>query len=345
MTRRMITAAGLVCCLAAAGSQSLQSQLPVWKPVHTGETARLRGISAVSSQVVWASGSAGTVVRTEDGGATWVRSAIPGAESLDFRDIDAIDAATAYVLSIGDGEASRIYKTTDRGRTWREQFRNSDPRAFFDAMAFRDARHGVAYSDSVDGQLVILRTEDGERWTRVTTGLPPALPGEGAFAASGSNVALSGDRIWIGSSKSRVIRSLDNGRTWSAALTPLPTSDSAGIFSVAFATRDRGIVVGGDYKAEAAAVDNAALTSDGGATWTLARGLGGFRSAVGYLAPGETGKEVVVAVGPAGSDYSRDGGRTWSAIGGAGFHTLSVVRGSRVVWAAGEKGAVARAEF
>ena len=142
-----------------------------------------------------------------------------------------------------------------------------------------------------------------------------------------------------------MVRSTDNVRGWSAAATPLPTSDSAGIFSIAFATRDRGIVVGGDYKAEAAAVDNAALTDDGGATWTLTRGLGGFRSAVGYIAPGQAGKEVVVAVGPAGSDFSRDGGRTWSALAGGGFHTLSVARGTRTVWAAGEKGAVARVAF
>ena len=343
MRRRFVTIAGLLLCVA--GSGSLLSQSPAWQPVQTGVTARLRGISAVSARVVWASGSGGTVIRTDDGGATWTRSTIPGAESLDFRDIDAIDERTAYILSIGDGDASRIYKTTDAGRTWREQFRNTDKRAFFDAMAFRDARHGFAFSDSVDGQLVLVRTDDGEHWNRIVGGQPPALPNEGAFAASGSNIAVAGDRIWIGTSKSRVIRSTDNGRTWSAATTPLPTSDSAGIFSIAFATPERGIVAGGDYKAEAAAVDNVALTADGGLTWTLAKGVGGFRSAVGYVAAGQPGKEVVVAVGPSGSDYSRDGGRTWSAIEGPGFHALSAVRGSRVVWAAGEKGSVARAEF
>ena len=343
VTRRILALAALLLCVA--GPRTLGSQAPVWQPVSSGVIARLRGLSAVSARVVWASGTGGTVIRTEDGGATWVRSTVPAHESLDFRDIDAIDERTAYVLSIGDGDASRIYKTSDGGRSWREQFRNADKRAFFDAMAFRDARHGFAFSDSVDGQLVILRTDDGEHWNRLVGGLPPALQGEGAFAASGSNIALAGNRVWIGTSKSRVIRSTDNGRTWSASATPLPTSEAAGIFSIAFANAERGIVVGGDYKLEAAAVDNVALSSDGGVTWTLAKGLGGYRSAVGYVAPAQAGKEVIVAVGPSGSDYSRDGGRSWSAIGGPGFHTLSVVRGSRTVWAAGEKGAVARAEF
>lgn len=343
MSRRILVLAVLLFCVARP--HTLSSRATAWQPVTTGVTARLRGLSAVSPRVVWASGTGGTVIRSADAGATWVRSTIPGAESLDFRDIDAIDERTAYVLSIGEGDASRIYKTSDAGRTWREQFRNTDKRAFFDAMAFRDGRHGFAFSDSVEGQQVILRTDDGEHWNRIVGGLPPALPSEGAFAASGTNISIAGDRIWIGTSKSRVVRSADNGRTWSAASTPLPSSESAGIFSIAFATRDRGIVVGGDYKVESAAVDNVAVSSDAGATWTLAKGLGGFRSAVGFVSPGQAGKEVVVAVGPSGSDYSRDGGTTWSAVGGPGFHTLSVVRGSRVVWAAGEKGAVARAEF
>ena len=163
----------------------------------------------MSPRVVWASGTGGTVIRTEDGGATWVRSTIPDADKLDFRDIDAVDERTAYVLSIGDGDASRIYKTTDAGRTWTLQFRNADKQAFYDAMAFRDARHGFAFSDSVDGRLVIIRTDDGgAHWSRIGEGLPPALESEGAFAASGTNIAIAGDRIWIATSKSRVIRSV-----------------------------------------------------------------------------------------------------------------------------------------
>jgi photosystem II stability/assembly factor-like uncharacterized protein len=295
---------------------------------------------------VWASGSGGTVIRTEDDGATWVRSTIPGTDGLDFRDIDAVDERTAYVLSIGEGDASRIYKTTDAGRTWTLQFRNTDKQAFFDAMAFRDARHGFAFSDSVNGRLVIIRTEDGgEHWSQIDSGLPPALENEGAFAASGTTIAISGDRIWMATSRSRVLRSADNGRTWSAVSTPVPAGPSAGLFSIAFASPDRGIVVGGDYKAESTAVDNAAVTTDGGLTWTVIKGLGGFRSAVGYLSAAGGAKEGVIAVGPGGSDFSSDGGRTWTPLSGPGFHTLSVVRGTRTVWAAGEKGSVATAGF
>lgn len=344
MTRHLAAAAALL--ISLAGPEFLHSQSSPWTPLPTGVTARLRGLSAVSPRVAWASGSGGTVIRTEDGGAAWTRSTIPDSEALDFRDIDAVDDRTAYVLSIGDGDASRIYKTVDAGRTWTLQFRNTDKLAFYDAMAFRDARHGFAFSDSVGGRLVIIRTEDGgAHWNRIEQGLPPALENEGAFAASGTNIAISGDRIWIATSRSRVLMSADDGRTWNAVSTPVPNSPSSGLFSIAFASRDRGIVVGGDYKAEAAAADNAAVTSDGGRTWTVVKGLGGFRSAVGYVAASSGGKEGVVAVGPNGSDYSSDGGRTWSPLAGPGFHTLSVVRGTRTVWAAGEKGLIAKATF
>jgi photosystem II stability/assembly factor-like uncharacterized protein len=340
--------AGAAIVVAALGFQDVvRSQPAAWTSTPTGVTARLRGLSAASARVVWASGAGGTIIRSEDGGASWTHRTIQGAGSLDFRDIDAVSERTAYVLSIGEGEASRIYKTTDGGSSWVLQFKNGNPRAFYDAVAFRDARNGVAVGDAVDGKLAILRTSDGgAHWTPVTRGMPDALEGEGAFAASGSNIALRGGRIWIATSKSRVFRTLDDGRTWTAAATPVAAANaSAGVFSIAFDDPLHGIVVGGDYKAEGAAVDNAAVTSDGGATWTLVKGLGGYRSAVGYVAAMANAKGVVVAVGPSGSDYSGDGGHSWTPIPGPGFHTLAVARGTRTVWAAGENGAVARGEF
>lgn len=317
-------------------------QPPTWTLYDTGVTARLRGLSAVSVNVVWASGSYGTIIRTADGGRTWKRLPIPDTEKLDFRDIDAIDDRTAYVLSIGPADASRIYKTTDAGSTWTLLFRNEDPRAFYDAMAFRDERRGFAFSDSVNGQFVILRTDNGGRtWTRVpVTVLPPAMANEGAYAASGSNIAIAGNRVWIGTSASRVLHSPDGGRSWSVVQTPIPHSSSAGIFSLAFRDSNQGIVVGGDYKTESEALDNAAVTTDGGRTWTKAPGLKGFRSAVAYVPT----RRTWIAVGPSGAELSRDDGRSWSSVGGPGFDAVSVAQGS-VIWSAGQKGTVGRLDL
>ena len=311
-----------------------------WTVQQSGVTARLRGVSVASADVAWASGSGGTVLRTEDRGVTWTRLTVPDSEKLDFRDIDAVNERTAFVLSIGPGDASRIYKTSDAGATWTLQLRNSDPKAFFDAMAFRDDQSGFAFSDSVDDQFVILRTTDGgANWNRIPAdALPPALAGEGAYAASGTNVALVGNHVWIGTTASRVLHSVDGGKSWSVAQTPLPTSASAGIFSIAFRDASHGIVVGGDYRREPEPGDGA-ITSDGGRTWTGVKGLSGFRSAVAYV-PGAP--HTVIAIGPSGGDISTDGGKSWRVLPGPGFDTLSFAPRLPIVWAAGQKGAIAR---
>jgi photosystem II stability/assembly factor-like uncharacterized protein len=270
---------------------------------------------------------------------------VPDASSLDFRDVDAIDADTAYVLSIGPGRASRIYKTTDAGTSWLLQFTNDEPKAFLDAMAFWDGRRGLVMGDSIDGRFDILRTMDGGRtWVRIpTANLPPALPNEGAFAGSGTNVAvLPGGHAWIGTgagARCRVLRTSDYGATWTIAETPVAASPSAGIFSVAFRDPRHGMAVGGDYGKERDATNNAAFTADGGVTWIAVRGLGGFRSVVSDL-PGSTASWI--AVGPTGSDISTDDGRTWTAVEGDGYHAFSFARSGRAGWAVGEGGRIGK---
>ena len=319
---------------------------PHWAMQNSGVTARLRGVSAVSERIAWVSGSGSTVLRTIDGGVNWQKLTVT-AETLDFRDIDAIDAQTAYILSAGNGPATRIYKTTDAGKTWTMQFKSDDPKAFLDAMSFWDANHGVVFGDSVDGQLYIMTTADGGRvWSRVpAANLPPALQNEGAFAASGTNIALFGkSHAWIGTggaAKSRVLRSSDGGRSWQVADTPLASGQSAGIFSIAFRDAKHGVVAGGDYRKEQEAVDNLAMTSDGGITWTIVKGLSGFRSVVAYV----PGTKTLVALGPSGGDYSTDDGQTWTAITGPGFDTFSFVPRSSTGWGAGANGAIGRLEF
>jgi photosystem II stability/assembly factor-like uncharacterized protein len=319
---------------------------PHWTMQTSGVSVRLRGVSAINEQVAWASGAGATVLRTSDGGTTWQKLHVTD-EALDFRDVDAVNEQTAYILSIGNGPASRIYKTTDAGKTWQLQFKNEDPKAFLDAMTFWDANHGIVFGDSVDLQFYILTTADGgHTWSRVpTTNLLPAQGNEGAFAASGTNIAVVGKtHAWIGTgaaTKSRVLRTSDNGRTWQVADTPLASAGSAGIFSIAFRDEVHGVVAGGDYQKEQEAVDNLAVTNDGGVTWTLVKGLSGFRSVVAYV----PGTKMLVALGPSGGDYSADDGRTWTAITGPGFDTLSFAPGKPIGWAAGEEGKLACLSF
>jgi photosystem II stability/assembly factor-like uncharacterized protein len=331
---------------AFVAASALVFAAPSWTAQTSGVGVRLRGMSVVNERVAWASGANGTILVTTDGGQAWTKRTVPGGEALDFRDVDAVSDRVAYALSIGSGETSRIYKTEDAGATWRLQFTNRDPKGFLDAMAFWDAKRGVAFGDSIDGALFILTTTDGGgSWNRIDPkALPAAVPEEGAYAASGTNVAMFGTRhVWIGTSRSRVLRSSNAGRTWDVATAPVATGASAGIFSIAFRDERHGIVVGGDYRKEAEAGDNAAITSDGGRTWTALKGLSGFRSAVQYV-PG-TKVPSLVAVGPAGTDYSADDGKTWQLVEGPGFDTLGFARSSSVAWAAGAGGRIGRLEW
>jgi photosystem II stability/assembly factor-like uncharacterized protein len=329
--------------------------MPQWTLQTSGVTVRLRGVSATSDRVAWASGADSTVLRTADGGASWKKLKVT-TDTLDCRDIDAVDARTAYVLSIGNGPASRIYKTTDAGATWTLQFKNDDPKAFYDAMSFWDRNHGIVIGDSIAGQFCIMTTDNGgQTWVRVpASALPSALENEGAFAASGTNIAVFGKaHAWIGTGagvKARVLRTADCGRTWKIAETPLIAGASAGIFSIAFRDAKHGVVVGGDYRKENEAVDNLAVTSDGGVTWKLVKGLSGFRSVVAYVPGVKTGSETLVAVGPSGADYSADDGRTWTALDGPGFDTLSFAprrrpRDQPTAFATGAHGAIGELKF
>jgi photosystem II stability/assembly factor-like uncharacterized protein len=210
-------------------------------------------------------------------------------------------------------------------------------------MAFWDAESGIAVSDSVKGAFVIMTTIDGgATWKRVPANkLPAALPGEGAFAASGTNVAVWGrSNVWFATGaaeRARVLRSTDRGATWLVAETPIASGPSSGIYSIAFRDAMNGMVVGGDYSRETEAIDNAAVTTDGGRTWTLVKGLTGFRSVVAYV-PGQS--SAAFAVGPQGSDLSTDNGRTWNKIEGPGFDTFSFSRGVAVGWGAGARGSI-----
>jgi photosystem II stability/assembly factor-like uncharacterized protein len=321
--------------------------LAQWAPQASPTSAELRGLSVVSPRVVWASGTRGTVVHTADGGKHWMVDTVPGAGALDLRAIHAISARVAHAISIGD--SSRIYRTIDGGRSWSLRWSATRKGTFLDAIRFWDARHGIAMSDPVDGKFLLVTTDDGgDTWREMPSQqLPPALPNEGGFAASGSCLEVLGHSdVWFasgGASVARVYHSADRGRTWKVFDAPIRAgAASAGIFSVAFRDARHGVIAGGDYQAPTQRGRNLAVTSDGGATWTLADSAGspaGYRSAVSIV-PGTIGRQLV-AVGLTGTDVSLDAGATWSSADTTGYNSVAfVARGAG--WAVGPKGRIAR---
>ena len=239
---------------------SVQAQ---WDLQDSHTTANLRGIHNVGGGVAWASGTNGTVLRTEDSGYLWQSCAVPaGAEKLDFRGIAAFNENTAIAMSSGKGDLSRLYKTTDGCKTWKLVFTNPDKEGFWDAIQFRldpyaPSKHlGTILGDPVNGSFVEFYTQDdGDHWERQTggdAGMPSAKDGESLFAASNSSLIVDegGGQLFVtgGSpgSRSRVLSEFvkhDPRVSWKyvGGSIPLAMGETSGAFSVALASSDKSV--------------------------------------------------------------------------------------------------------
>jgi len=322
-------------CLALCGAigvvSAAQPQVKL-EPQDSGTTVRLRGISAVDANIAWASGREGTVLRTLDGGKHWTQVSVPDAKDLDFRDIEAFDAKTAVVLSIGPGAASRVYRTEDGGKHWTLALKNTDERAFFDCMAF-DGRKGWMWGDPVEGAFQVRTTTDGGRtWSLDKKPGSGMWKDEAAFAASGTCIASTkhGPVAVSGGGASR-LHDLASGII---VFVPMPSHvPGAGIFSVAPRGGDL-LLVGGDFEHESRG--SAALGRfDAMHRWSTDRlpDPRGYRSGAACF-----GDTLCLAVGPNGVDALR--GERWTAVTDTGYDAIDLARNAG--WMSGDKGRIAR---
>ncbi|MGH7648579.1 MAG: WD40/YVTN/BNR-like repeat-containing protein [Gemmatimonadaceae bacterium] len=347
----ILVLAGVVVVAASASAVPRRPHAPDIRLIaqQSGTSALLQDVSAVDSSTVWVGGNAATWAVTTDGGEQWRSAVMPRADSLEFRDVHAVDARTAYLLSSGLGDRSRIYKTADGGASWTLEFTAQNPKAFFDCFAFWDAEHGMAMSDAVDGHFLVITTKDGARWAPVpAASLPPAQPNEGGFAASGTcAMALPPSDGWIGTgnaARARLLRTGNRGATWDAVATPLAADTSEGITSLAVRDARRIVALGGHIARPAAHQDEVAITDDGGRSWTLGGHLPFPGPVYGAAYSRSTDDPWLVAVGPGGAAASNDDGRTWALIDSAAYWSVGF-GSARVGWAVGPHGRITRIEL
>lgn len=310
----------------------------------TGQAVEYRGLSAVDDNVAWGSGSGGRYARTIDGGRTWQLDSVAGAATLFFVDVHATSATTAWLLGTDfNGGYSAIYFTRDGGRNWNRQYEKRHAEVFLDGIAFWDEKTGIAFGDPVEGVFQIVRTEDGgATWREVpSSSLPAPLPGEAAFAASGTNVTvLAPGHAWFvtgGGPQARVFHSRDRGKSWSAYPTPLPGAATAGLFGIAMRDTLNGVAAGGDYQKRTEPQQNIIRTTDGGRSWQLVGSSApvGVRYGVAFAGGA---RPAVIATGPSGYGISLDEGRTWTARDTAGYNTVATTRTR--IWLAGTLGRI-----
>jgi len=314
-----------------------------WILLEGPNAGSVRGLSPLTEGIAWATGAGGTWMATLDGGQTWTQGIIDGLDTVDFRDIEAINAATA--IAISSGQPAVIYKTADAGTSWQRVYEGSQE-DFFNGMVFVDERLGFAYGDPVDGSWVILRTSDGgDSWEQLRN-TPLAVEGEAGFAASGSSMVMEEDEIWLasGGAQSKIYYTPNRGGRWEEVETPIQQgSASQGIFSLCIIDNRNLIAVGGDFEAPDDTSNNVILSHDDGMTWVTNQGTkpSGYRSGVTYFPR----FHWVIAVGPNGSDYSMDGGENWEKFSDEGFNAVKLSKSGGSVWAAGSGGRIARLDF
>ncbi|MDA0315025.1 MAG: YCF48-related protein [Bacteroidetes bacterium] len=311
------------------------SQSPEWNQFQTPGKASLRGLAPISDQVCWASGSGGIWLKTEDGGLSWQTGKVAGLDTVDFRSIHAVDANRAVVASAG--QPAVIYRTEDGGNNWGKVHQEGGE-AFFDAIHFVDPQRGYVLGDPIGGKWMILETTDGGKSWHSLPSLPEAVLGEAAFAASSSSLLADSEGLLFatGGSIARLHRYSFASQSWAARELKdmIQGESSQGVFAVTSIPSSGVLVlVGGDYLKPEVKDGNALLVVSG--IVTLARmSPGGYRSGVAYL----QNQELLVAVGPGGSDYSRDGGKNWQPFSQTGFHAVKAAPGGEVLWTSGSQG-------
>jgi photosystem II stability/assembly factor-like uncharacterized protein len=364
MLKRSLAVFLLAATATLGFAQEHRNHQPKLTPQNSGTTQLLIAVSPVNPRVVWASGTGGTFVVTTDGGKSWKAGVVPGAESLQFRDVQGVSEKVAYLMSIGTNTTDfRIYKTVDGGANWTIEFENQTQNAFYDCFAFWTPKRGIAHSDSVNGVFPDIRTTDGTTWQDISANMPPALSGEASFAASGTCITTQGGRnAWIatgGATTARILATRDGGDTWNAYDTPLVSSASAGAISVAFRNPRDGFVGGGDLS-----VNNQAATvisHDGGKTWKFTNKppVKGSVFCVSYVqghgdvkeGDGHGGRTVVITAETApnftsgSAAWTPDEGKTWFKLHKVSGYWAVAFASPKAGWFVGNGGKILKISF
>jgi photosystem II stability/assembly factor-like uncharacterized protein len=300
--------------------------------LQQGKPTSIRGLSVVDDNIAWISGSKGHIAISTDGGKTWNWQLVKGFEKADFRDIEAFSSKEAIIMS--SGTPALILKTTDGGANWQVKYHNADTAYFLDAMDFADKQHDYILGDPINNKFLLLETKDGGETWNPFKNPPDALPGEAAFAASGTCLRIIDKSLLIatGGNSSRLLTYSLKSNNWNyVKLAIMQGKASEGSFSLAIGKSQR-ILIGGDYSADKKTDSIAVIYTAHTFTYPIT-GPAGFQSCVEYIKD-----DIFLSTGTAGSNITTDGGKTWAKIDDTSYNVCRKARHGKLVLLAGNDG-------
>jgi photosystem II stability/assembly factor-like uncharacterized protein len=305
--------------------------------LQQGKPTSIRGLSVVDDNVAWVSGSKGYIALTTDGGKTWAWQQVKGFEKADFRDIEAFSDKEAVIMS--SGTPALILKTIDGGNNWQVKYNNTDTTYFLDAMDFDKPTHGIILGDPINNKFLLLETNDGGETWNPFNNQPYAIPGEAAFAASGTCLRSTKGVLSIatGGSSARLLTYSPKSNLWDYANLPIiHGKQSQGAFSVAIG-KSEGILIGGDYMHDKMADSVVCLHSLPFVNKFdfSKQGPTGFQSCVEFVY-----NTTYLSTGTSGTNITTDGGNNWTKIDDTSFNVCRRAKRGKLVLLAGNGGKI-----
>lgn len=328
-------------CFFSCSKNEFKIQTLEIQPILIDSTINIRALE-IDNNKVFSASSTGSIFSFDAYNSKVISQLQYSFDSIVKPNFRALAVKNENVFAISIGNPALLFKN---GKV---VYKEIHPKVFYDSMEFWNDKEGIAVGDFTENCISIIITRDGgNTWNKLDcTVFNQIIEGEGFFAASDTNISITGNKTWIasGGKNSRVYFSNDKGRTWEIFNTPVLQGESTtGIFSMDFYDQNNGYAIGGDYTKPEIDSLNKIFTVDGGKTWkTIADNMSpGYRSCIQYF-PNSNGKKILV-VGYNGVDYSSDYGNTWRNLSDESYYTFRFLNDS-VAFAAG-KGKISKFVF
>jgi len=201
---------------SAGGSVALQtadggktwSQVSLLDSIGDGEGPNSGMITFSTDEVGWINAE-DLVLRTDDGGTTWVEQTFPGVYGGWFTSIEFTDDASGWFVHNADSDGCEVIRTTDAGASWM-RFVIPEMVYAFDAD-FVDSQTGWVVGYGEDTVLLVKTSDGGETWQQQTIlGITDGDDQPRVFSVLDSETAV----LIPSYPMEAIARTTDGGTTW-----------------------------------------------------------------------------------------------------------------------------------